>query len=283
MPLLAYPQQHFPKEIPAGNYSGVCALGNDRYTVVSDKSAEDGFFVFHIVVDSVKGRISSIKNEGFRSSGQPNSDLEAICYCDATKTLFIASEKTSEVKEYTLDGRLTGRQLQMPQVFKKADKNYGIESLTYDVSSKHFLLTTEHPLVGDSLHRIQTFGLDMKPSKQYLYKSDKPLSSKHIYGVSEICATGDGRLLVLECQVLIPSKKIGATTRIRIYETKLEKDTILKKRLLKEFNTKLTIFDRSFGNYEALCQLRPGLLLLMADSQNQYGGVLRDWFKIIKL
>ena len=40
-------QQYFPKEIPAGNYSGICAIGDDRYAVVSDKSAEEGFFVFH--------------------------------------------------------------------------------------------------------------------------------------------------------------------------------------------------------------------------------------------
>lgn len=283
VPLLAFSQQHFPREIPAGNYSGVCALGNDRYAVVSDKSEEDGFFVFHIVVDSVKGRITSIKNEGFHSCGQPNSDLEAICYCDDTKTLFVASEKSSEVKEYTLDGQLTGRQLQMPAAFKKIDKNYGIESLTYDDSSKQFLLTTEHPLLGDSLHCIQAFDQDLKPTRRYLYKSDKPLSTKHIYGASEICAVGDGRLLVLERQVLIPPKKIGAQTRIRIYETRLGEDIGLKKKLLKEFNTKLTLFDRSFGNYEAMCFVRPGLLLMMADSQNQYKGVLRDWFKIVKL
>jgi len=42
MPLVSlsvFSQQHFPKQIPAGNYSGICAIGDDCYAVVSDKSA----------------------------------------------------------------------------------------------------------------------------------------------------------------------------------------------------------------------------------------------------
>ena len=27
-------QRHFPKTVPAGNYSGICWLGGDRYAVV---------------------------------------------------------------------------------------------------------------------------------------------------------------------------------------------------------------------------------------------------------
>lgn len=276
-------QQHFPHDIPAGNYSGICAIDSNRYAVVSDKSDEDGFFIFRIEADTLKGRIASVRNEGFRSSGQKGGDLEAICYCADTKTLFIASEARSEVREYMLSGKLTGRQLLMPDAFKKANKNYGLEALTYDGRSKQFLTTTERPLAGDTLHRIQTFGLDMRPGRQYLYKADAPLSSKHVYGVSELCATGDGRLLVLERQVLIPESKIGASTLIRIYEVTLGKQTVLEKRLIKEFTTKLTLFNRSFANYEGLCLMSPQHLLLIADSQNQYAGVLRDWLMLVKL
>lgn len=276
-------QQYFPREIPAGNYSGICAFGNDRYAVVSDKSSEDGFFVFHIALDTIKGRIASIKNEGFRSSGLPNCDMEAICYCQPTKTLFIASEGKTEISEYSLDGKRTGRSLELPAVFKKANKNAGLESLTFDAYDRMFYTTTEHPLPGDSLHRIQAFGLDLKPARQYLYRPDAPMSSQHVYGVSELCALGNGRLLVLERQVHIPKRKVGATTRIRIYEVRVGNSPLLEKKLVHEFTTRLTILDRSFGNYEALCQPRPGFLLLMADSQNQYAGFLRDWFKVIRL
>ena len=275
-------QQHFPNDIPAGNYSGICAIGNNRYAVVSDKSEEDGFFIFHIELDTINGRIASVQNEGFCSSGQKGGDLEAICFCPETQTLFIASEARSEVKEYALSGKLTGRQLQMPDAFRKANKNYGLEALTYDVCSRQFLTTTEHPLAGDTLHRIQTFGIDMRPGRQYLYKADAPLSSKHVYGVSELCAVGDGRLLVLERQVLIPQRKIGARTRIRIYEVTLGEQVMLEKRLIGEFTTKLNLFNRGFANYEGLCLMSPHHLLLIADSQNQYAGVLRDWFMVMK-
>lgn len=285
LPLLigqARAQQHFPSEIPAGNYSGICQIGEGRFAAVSDKSDEDGFFVFSIELDTLKHRIASIRNEGFRSSGQPNSDLEAICFYPPAQTLFIASEKHSEVREYTLDGQPTGRALQMPAVFKKANKNYGLESLTFDTFTQQFLTTTERPLTGDSLHRIQAFNTDMEPTRQYLYRADAPLSSRHVYGVSELCATGDGRLLVLERQVYIPDSKIGATTDIRIYEVLLGDEEQLEKQLVKAFTTKLTLFGRKFANYEGMCLLTPDLLLLIADSQNQYAGVLRDWFYVIE-
>lgn len=276
-------QQYFPNEIPPGNYSGICPIGNNRYAVVSDKSPEDGFFVFHIELDTLRGRIASISNEGFRSSGKPNCDMEAICYCPKTNTVFIASEQQSEVYEYTLEGKRTGRQLQMPAVFKKANKNYGLESLTFDPVSQQFFTTTERPLSGDSLHRIQVFNAKLQPTRQYLYPSDQPLSSKHIYGVSELCALGNGQMLVLERQVFIPESKIGATTLIRIYEVTLGQKERLEKHLVKEFTTKLTLFGRKFANYEGLCMLSPDYMLLIADSQDQYAGVLRDWFYVLNV
>ena len=44
-------QHTFPETIPAGNYSGITWLGGDLYAVVSDKSKEDGFFIFEIKLD----------------------------------------------------------------------------------------------------------------------------------------------------------------------------------------------------------------------------------------
>ena len=96
--------QKFHKVLPPGNYSGITALGDNRYAIVSDKSEEDGFFVLKIVIDSIKGRITSFENEGFRSSGLPNRDMEGICYRPSTNTVFISGEKDNEVYEYTLDG-----------------------------------------------------------------------------------------------------------------------------------------------------------------------------------
>ena len=280
--LQAQTPQRFPKALPAGNYSGITPLADDRYALVSDKSEVEGFFVVRIVIDSIRGRIFSLENEGFRSSGLPNRDIEGICYCPSTNTVFISGEQDNEVFEYTLDGQRTGRRLEMPAIFKEADHNYGLESLTYDARRHLFYTTSERPLKGDSLLRIQSFGDDLNPGRFYFYRPDAPISAKHFHGVSALCALDDGRLLVLERQIRVPRLKLGASTVIRIYEITPADDPMPAKRLLREFRTRLTLTSRRFANYEGLCQPAPNFLLLVADSQNRYKGFLRDWFVVIK-
>lgn len=293
-PLCAFGQQRFHRQLPPGNYSSICAIGNDEYAVVSDKTAEDGFYVFHLNVDSVKGRITKAENLGFRSSGLPNRDGEGICYRPSTNTVFISGETDNEVYEYTLDGQRTGQRFAMPQEYKTAKHNVGLEALTYDRVNHLFYTTTEQPLPGDTMLRIQSFGDDLQPRRQYLYQPDERLSRFHYHGVAELLALGDGRLLVLERQVRIPKMKIGASTIIHIYEVVIpESDNsanegnlvyqIPSKRLVTSFKTRLTLTSRKFANYEGMCQPAPGLLLLVADSQDRYRGVLRDWFKLLQL
>lgn len=279
--IIAQKPQRFHKALPAGNYSGITALGNNRYAVVSDKSETEGFFILHIETDSVKGCITSLENEGFQSSGLPNRDIEGICYRPTTNTVFISGEKDNEVYEYTLDGKRTGQRLEMPDIFKKAGHNYGLESLTYDRKRHLFYTTSERVLKGDSLLRIQSFSDNLKPGFYYYYKPDEPISKKHFYGVSELCALEDGRLLVLERQIHVPKLKLGASTIIRIYETTPTDKPILEKRLVKEFRTRLSLTSRKFANYEGLCEIQGNRLLLIADSQNRFKGFLRDWFLII--
>lgn len=281
--VMAQKPQRFHKVLPAGNYSGITALPDNRYAVVSDKSEEDGFFVLHIDIDSIKGRILTMENEGFRSCGLPGRDLEGICYRPSTNTVFISGEQDNEVYEYTLDGQRTGHQLNMPAVFKNASHNYGLESLTYDARRHMFYTTSERPLKGDSLLRIQSFDDELKPGRFYYYRPDAPISQKYFQGVSALCSLDDGRLLVLERQIRVPRLKFGASTIIRIYEITPSDDPFLEKRLLTEFRTRLTLTGRKFANYEGFCQLAPNLLLLVADSQNRYKGFLRDWFLIVRM
>ena len=280
-------QQHFHRQMPAGNYSGICPIGNNRFAVVSDKSEEDGFFIFHMTIDTLRLRITNLTNEGYRSSGLPNRDMEGICFFPPAQTLFISGEIDNEVYEYDLNGQRTGRRLNMPETFHHAKRNYGLESLTYDPQLHLFYITTEQPLPGDSLLRIQSFGDDLQPAAQWLYKPDAPLSKNHIHGIAELCATNDGKLLVLERQVHVPPMKIGATCTVRLYEVNPQNQSqrhsqVLQKQLVKEIRTRLTVTSRHFANYEGLCQPYPGVLLLIADSQNRLGGVLRDWFYLIR-
>ena len=276
--IFAQQQQHFKKVLPAGNYSGICAIGEGRYAIVDDKAETDGFRVVSIEMDSVKRRISSLVDLGYRSSGLPNRDMEGICFRPSTQTVFISGEADNEVYEYSLDGQRTGRQFDMPDDIRRAQRNAGLESLTYDARNHLFYTTTERPLKGDSLVHILAFGDDLKLKRQYLYQPDAPMSSKHIYGISELCALEDGRLLVMERQIRVPKLKIGASTQIRIYEVMPANNDRLTKKLVTEFRTRLSITSRKFANFEGLCQVAPHCLLLLADSQNQYKGVLRDWF-----
>ena len=281
--VFAQRQQHFRKQLPAGNYSSICAIGNDCFALVDDKAPTDGFRIVRILFNADGQRISSLEDLGYRSSGLPNRDMEGICYRPSTNTLFISGEADNEVYEYTLDAQRTGRRLAMPDNIKRASHNYGLEALTYDAVNHLFYTTTERPLPGDSLIRLLAFGDDLQLKREYLYQPDQPLSPKHIYGVSEVCALSDGRLLVMERQIRVPRLKIGASTLTRIYEVAPGSDEHLQKQLVTEFRTRLSITSRKFANFEGLCQVSPSLLLLIADSQNQYKGFLRDWFRLITI
>lgn len=281
--IFAQYQQHFKKQLPAGNYSGICAIGNNQYAVVDDKATTDGFRVIHIEIDSIKQRITKVEDLGYRSSGLPNRDMEGICFRPSSQTIFISGEADNEVYEYYLNGQRTGQKLQIPEETKKASHNFGIESLTYDPVRHLFYCTTERPLNGDSVLHILVFNDNLELQCQYNYQPDAPISRKHYYGVSELCALADGRLIVMERQIRIPRLKIGASTITRLYEITPEEQPFPVKRIVTEFKTRFNITSRKFANYEGCCQISDHLLLLISDSQNQYKGLLRDWFRIISI
>ena len=85
-------QHHFPKTVPAGNYSGITWIGGDRYAVVDDKSPTAGFYLMTIHTDEVTGDISEVRADSFMTNRQPNRDEEGICYVPQTNTLFVSSE-----------------------------------------------------------------------------------------------------------------------------------------------------------------------------------------------
>ena len=137
----------------------------------------------------------------------------------------------------------------------------------------------------------------------YAYQMDQPSTHKkadiYVMGVSELCVLPDGQLLVLEREAFIPKIKIGAFCKCKLYQInplnseefsmkeKFSADTpFLKKRLLTEWKIGLSLSKRSFANYEGMClgpKLEDGsqVIILLSDSQDQYAGVLKDWFKTI--
>ena len=144
---------------------------------------------------------------------------------------------------------------------------------------------------------------DSRYMTTYAYQMDQPSTHKkadiYVMGVSELCVLPDGQLLVLEREAFIPKIKIGAFCKCKLYlinplnseefsmKEKFSSDTpFLKKRLLTEWKTGLSLSKRSFANYEGMClgpKLEDGsqVVILLSDSQDQYAGVLKDWFKTI--
>ncbi|MCD8296263.1 MAG: esterase-like activity of phytase family protein [Prevotella sp.] len=307
-------QKTFPDSIPAGNYSGITHIEGDEYAVVSDKSETDGYFVFKIDIDTVSGEINSVRNMGFYGDSMRNSDCEGIVYRPTSSTFFISRESDNAIAEYDKNGKATGRQMEIPEIYRSAINNYGFESLTYDEQQHLFWTVNESTLSVDgdyatstnevrNVLRIQSFDDELNPRRQFAYMMDAPISNaeagNYAMGVSEMTAISDGSLLVLEREFYVPKSKIGAFVQCKLYEITpedsfsisadepiTENTPFIPKRLVHSCTTKLSLFNHAIANYEGMClgaTLVDGsrTLILVSDSQNQYAGVLKDWFKTL--
>ena len=299
-------QRKFPKTVSAGNYSGITWLGGTSYAVANDKSPTAGFYLMTIETDSITGELLTVREDTFLTSGQSNRDEEGICYVPYSQTVFVSGEEDQEILEYNLQGRLTGRKLSIPEVFKSAYSNGGFEALTYQAQTHRFWTTSEFTLkvdgqkptierkIGNRL-RLQSFGDDLQPKEQYWYETDstaiKKKKGRSILGVSGLCALDDGRIVVLEREMYFPKKQIGSYCLVKLYmvnPSHQQPGEMLNKTLLTEFRTKMNLTRRNFANYEGICvgpKLADGrqVLILICDSQDQYRGVMKDWFKTVIL
>ncbi|MBP5693792.1 MAG: esterase-like activity of phytase family protein [Bacteroidales bacterium] len=304
---------HVPsaQAIPAGQYSGITYLGDNRYAVVHDKLNGGGIVFFDIVL-SDNGRVKSASatvpefTSGSKVTGRDN---EGVAFVPSSGTMFISSESGQTITEYTLEGKETGRSLKVPAAFAKdkINSNNGFEALTYNSLTKTFWTTTETPLKADGkesrLLRLQSFGSDLKAKKQYLYKMDAPAKSAaegatakaYIHGVPALVALDDGSLIVLEREVYVPNgglvaKALGSFTRTKLYvvnpsdstKKNAASGTVLEKSLMVQFTTA----SLNLANFEGMC-LGPDLpggwhtLILIADSQGGSNGLTAEYIKII--
>ena len=176
-------QQAFPATVPAGNYSGLAWLGGDRYAVVNDKSAQAGFHLMSIRIDSISGQLLEVRADSFVTSGQPNRDEEGVCYVPQWNTVWISGEADGQIIEYQMDGQLTGRRLNIPDEFRTAYPNAGFEALTYQQATHRFWTISEQTLACDGEQptninkvanrlRLQSFDDQLQPAEQYWYESD---------------------------------------------------------------------------------------------------------------
>lgn len=299
-------QKAFGKNIPAGNYSGITRIKDNLYALVSDKSDRDGYFIFKIDVDSINGDILNIENKGFIASNVPNRDAEGIAYIPKRKTVLIVGESDDRIMEYDSVGTFTGRELSL----EAASKNYGYESLSYNENTNLLWTCTENMysnademLATDSaaVVTLQAYNTDLRLDSKYLYRLDRPLADNkgkyYAHGVSELLALDDCSLIVLEREFRVPKNILGSYVVCKLYRVfpqksllKKQQNTIslevLPKDMLCEWTTRLTILNHSLANYEGMClgpKLSDGsqVIIMVSDSQNREGGILRDWFRTV--
>ncbi len=282
-------------EFPAGNYSGITRIGENRYAVVDDKAPTDGFYVWQIDIDSLTGRILRVQNLGFRHQDLPNRDAEGCAFLPERQTVVVSGEADNGLVEYTLEGNVRSRLT--TNLLPGSGANAGLEALTYDALHQR-LWTMEE---GGGKQQVRVIGLNTDGQQEVSghYLMDAPSTSKksgqHVYGVSAICALSDeaGTLLVLEREAYIPKNKVGAWCKVKIYAVpsaalsvaSCDKD---EARLLWKTTTRMNLLQQNFANYEGMC-LGPKLadgrqtLLLVSDSQNRYAGFLKDYLKVLIL
>lgn len=263
-----------------GEYSAIAWLGGTQYAVVHDKEKGGGIvlFDFEINADGSIGDITTSVLSGTSESAISNKDNEGIAYYGGH--LYVSAEADQSIREYNSDGTPTGKSFTIPADMGvgRITSNAGFEALTYNAGL--FWTTTEAALPKDSyiprLHRLQSFSVDGKPARRYLYQMDEPAYSsegttRYVHGISALTALVDGRLVVLEREVYVPSSSPLYSRGIaKLYVVDPVHDTagILRKSLLTTINTNVM----NLANYEGMC-LGPTLpdgsrcLVLISDSQ----------------
>lgn len=269
-------------------------------------------------------RTDGTLNDGKSWQGQEKGfDHEAVVKV-SDSTLVIASEGYCRLKEYPIlpisadTAKVGYPQNLWESRWPSSDfyPNYNFESLAFDSVHQYLWTIPESTLRKDGqpatpqnglTNQLRLMRLDWGKLSRYMttyaYQMVQPSTHKkadiYVMGVSELCALPDGLLLVLEREAFIPKIKIGAFCNCKLYlinplnseefamNEKFSSDTpFLKKRLLTEWKTGLSLSKRSFANYEGMClgpKLEDGsqVVILLSDSQDQYAGVLKDWFKTI--
>lgn len=324
-------QQSLAKwHIGSAQYSGITPLGNGRYALVSDKEAKDGFFIFRIDQSQTTGDVTQVSLEGFYGNAHPKvdaqgisvRDCEGVAYFPKANTIFISGEGDQKVLEYDIKGQPTGRELNVPNIFSLTNivPNYGFEALCYDTINHRFWTTSESTLPADgfaagpthpgvvNLLRIQAFDDDLQPVAQYAYRMDAgrkdDFGKIYVFGVPEIAALPDGRLLVLEREANITHGALSSTCRCKLFLVdprdayqidshtpmkEVNANHFLDKKLLADWTTTVQPFRINFANYEGMCLGRPlpdgrQTLLLVNDSQGGYRKgpfSLKDYVKVI--
>ena len=125
---------------------------------------------------------------------------------------------------------------------------------------------------SQNLLRLQAFSENLQPVAQYAYRMDlgcqDDFGETYVYGVPELLAMPDGRLLVLEREANITKGGLSSQCRCKLYEVnpnqgfqidssislpQLDPNKFLVKKLLADWKTVVQPVRLNFANYEAMC------------------------------
>ncbi|MFI5566452.1 esterase-like activity of phytase family protein [Streptomyces sp. NPDC051740] len=188
----------------------------DRFSDALDKTTYDGAYVGnlsalapdrHRTVAALSDRSAlfrldarTLRPEGVTPLADENGaalDAEGLVV-DRDGTYLVSSETEPTVRRYSRDGKILDR-LPVPEELRtRARANGTFEGLTLLPGGRTLIASMEYPLTGDPGDRVRlqswrrTAHGDFRPGAQYTYRTDPG------HGVSEVTATPDGRLLVLE-------------------------------------------------------------------------------------
>lgn len=230
-----------------GGVSHACSssVSIDGFSDALDKTTFDGTFVGNLSALAVDtdGRIAALSDRSslFSLDAKTHQPVGVVQPADETGaaldsealvvdrdgTRLITDETTPAIRRYDRAGTTIGR-LPVPAPLLvapagRATKNLTFEGLTLQPGGRTLIASMEGALSGDTsdIVRFQTWrrhgsGKDFRLSEQYGYRVDTGL------GVSEITATGDGRLLVLERGY---TSGVGNTVRLYLADPARATDT----------------------------------------------------------
>ncbi|MEU7468390.1 esterase-like activity of phytase family protein [Streptomyces sp. NPDC044984] len=188
----------------------------DRFSDALDKTTHDGTYVGnlsalatdrHRTVAALSDRSAlfrldarTLRPEDVMPLADENGaalDSEGLVV-DRDGTYLVSSETEPTVRRYSRDGKILDRLPVPEELGTRARANGSFEGLTLLPGGRTLVASMEYALTGDpdDQVRLQTWRRTahggFRPGAQYTYTTDRGL------GVTEVTATPDGRLLVLE-------------------------------------------------------------------------------------
>lgn len=269
--------------------SAITYVGGNSYYSVCDNGSEIGLYPCTIAVSDNGLTVNSFStvatNQAIRLSG--TSDLEGVAYDPATGNIWVAEESGKTIKEYNPATGAIIQALDIPNVMKQINGNYGFESLTISGDGLTLWTANEEALTVDGSRSSYTNSTTVRLVKyvrqtvndkfqlaaMYPYTTEKwhnryALGGSSRRGVSDLCALPDGSLLVLERELSSPTDgsdfwaKLDADFYYAIYRvsnfdmvTDIKDYPSLKEAPVVSIQ-KTLLYDSGavgFNNYEGIC------------------------------